>query len=306
MKMILQPDIFNKAHLLLSDASTRVGSPLRADEIEALAVRTGFCISVQRESKSRIEFIRHIKNGPSSLALATSIASRVRGVLNVGNIEPLFDLPILLDSELNIGVFPIEPETALSGSLLFKGTGFIFLPRTRQIEDLFLCAHQLAHIVLISLQKNPEGAVFDLFRTSTTTRSPHEYFADAFARELLVPSDGLALAIQETRKQLKVRGGPLGDIEILYLARIFGVEFLVAAKRCEQLGLLPKGGAIALHKFLEQEFGGAEKRAQILDLPARPDIDIPSVPHAVQIATIQYLKANRLTTQRAVFATSDH
>jgi hypothetical protein len=157
----------------------------------------------------------------------------------------------------------------------------------------------------MSLRKNSEAAVLDVLRNGVSSvRSPYEYFADAFARELLVPSQGLGIAVQETRKQLKVAGGPIGDIELLYLSRIFGVSFLVIAKRCEEATLLPKRGAVALYRVLVEEFGGPEERADMLKLPPRRDIEIPSVPYSIQVDTIQRIKNDSVAMQLASSAES--
>lgn len=297
--MALKSDTLDRVRLLLTAASERAGSPLLADEIDTLAIRVAFAVSVQPETDSRIRKIPHRREGRPSLALAKLLASRIRDTLKVGHIDPLFDLPVLLAKKLKLGLFPVEQKDILGGCILMGSTSFIFLPHTRRVADLFLCAHELGHLLLISLRKNSEAAVFDVSRDGVSSvRSPQEYFADAFARELLVPSHGLGLAVQETRKQLKI-SGPIGDIELLYLSRIFGVSFLVMAKRCEQAALLPEGGAVALYRALVEQFGGPERRADMLSLPPRREVDIPPVPESIQIATIQSIKNETAAMRQA-------
>jgi IrrE N-terminal-like domain len=303
--MILQSETLDRARLLLTDASNHAGSPLQSDEIEALAFKIAFAVSVEPATESHIGKITNRSEGPPSLALAKSMASRFRNALEVGHIDPLFDLPAMLGEKLRIDLFPVEQDHVLGGCTLIGGAAFIFLPHTRRIADLFICAHELGHLLLISIRKNSEGAVFDVPQNGVSSiRSPQEYFADAFARELLVPSQGLGIALQETRKQLNVSGGPIGDIELLYLSRIFGVSFLAIAKRCEESTLLPEGGAVALYRFLVEEFGGPEKRADMLELPPRREVEIPSVPYSLQLATIQRIREDSMAIQQAPSAGS--
>jgi hypothetical protein len=123
-------------------------------------------------------------------------------------------------------------------------------------------------------------AILDLVACeSPSAKNPHEHFADAFASALLIPVRGLGIALREIRKNLSISGGPIGDIELLYLSRIFGVSFLIVAKRCERAELLPKGGAMALYQFLVDKFAGPERRAEQLELPPRPSVQIPTLPH---------------------------
>ena len=70
----------------------------------------------------------------------------------------------------------------------------------------------------------------------------------------------------------------LGDLEILLLSRIYGVSFYAAARRCEDLELLPKGGAASLEEKLNREFGSPEQRAKAVNLPERPFVEFPRIP----------------------------
>ena len=68
----------------------------------------------------------------------------------------------------------------------------------------------------------------------------------------------------------------VGDIEISYVARIYGTSFNVAARRCEDLGLLPRGGAASLYDELKQKHESPEKRADAAGVPPRTDMDFPA------------------------------
>jgi len=136
------------------------------------------------------------------------------------------------------------------------------------------------------------------------TKVPSEHFADAFALQLLVPDEGLKRAAAQIRKSLKASGPSLGDIELLYLAQIFGVPFLYIAKRCERAGLLPRGGAVILDRFLTLKFGSAERRAQLLDLPLKPSVQIADVPTPLEAATIRLIRHKQLSIEEASLALS--
>jgi Zn-dependent peptidase ImmA (M78 family) len=297
--MVLESETLDKARNLLRDGLERAGGPLLEDGIEALALKIAFAISVKPTFESRIGKAVSRGERPLSLKLASSMASQLRDELRVGGVEPLFELPSLLGEKLKIGILPLEQENVVGGCISMGNAAFIFLPQTRRVADLFICAHELGHLLLISRRKNSEGAAFDLSSNCVSSvRSPHEYFADAFARELLVPTKGLGIALQETRRHLNVSGNAIGDIELLYLSRIFGVSFLVIAKRCEQAALLPEGGAVALYRFLVKEFGGPEKRADMIQLPPRREVEIPAVPYSIQVATIKRIKNDVVATQQ--------
>lgn len=55
------------------------------------------------------------------------------------------------------------------------------------------------------------------------------------------------------------------------------MSFEVAARRCEQLELLPEGGAISLTEVLKKDYGSPERRAESLGLPPRPAVVIPKI-----------------------------
>jgi Zn-dependent peptidase ImmA (M78 family) len=160
---------------------------------------------------------------------------------------------------------------------------------------LFTLAHELGH--LLAHRTSGNGAVFE--RTSQISRrraGPKvERFVDAFASILLVPDRGVGRALTQIRRTLNVESSVLGDVEILLLARIFGVSFEVAARRCEDLDLLPEGGAVSLADQLKKDFGSPERRADELGLPPRPTITLPKVSHKLLKAAIEKIEAGELS-----------
>jgi hypothetical protein len=68
----------------------------------------------------------------------------------------------------------------------------------------------------------------------------------------------------------------VGDVEILYLARYYSVSFEVAARRCEQLELIPRGAAIGLYQTISDHHGNPERRADEVGIEPRQQVDIPT------------------------------
>jgi Zn-dependent peptidase ImmA (M78 family) len=225
---------------------------------------------------------------------------RLRYLLGVGDVDPLFDLPSLLDEKLNVFLFPIEQNKLAGGCALLDGSAVIFISETAQDEALFTCAHQLGHLAALSTRRsNDDGANLDPADDDSTVKGPYEHFADAFASEFLVPARGLGVALQKVRSLLSVPGGSVGDIELLYLSRIFGVNFLTIAKRCERAKLLPKGGAVLLNQYLNDKFGGPECRAKEVGVLPRTTIEIAPLPRSVELALSEQFERGKAQVERA-------
>lgn len=298
--MQVSQETLDRAEAFLRTAYRNAGVAIRPKEIATLALKIAFAESVKQRNGFELSKVTAGLVGSPTLALAASMASRVWDALKVRDVEPLLDFPVLLSEKLGIDILLIDNEELAGGCILIGTQAVILLPVNGRLSDLFVCAHELGHLLLLSLRADREGALVDVRRHEGThaIRSPREYFADAFAREVLIPAPALGIAIQEIRKQFSL-SGPIGDIELLYLSRVFGVSFLVIAKRCERLGLLPEGGAVTLYKTLVKEFGGPQLRADMLQLPPRPSIDIASVPQSVP-AAIQEMARKQALKRRSI------
>jgi len=114
-----------------------------------------------------------------------------------------------------------------------------------------------------------------------------------------MPGPGLGIALQKIREIYEIKNDFVGDIEVSLLSRIFGVSFIAAARRCEDLRLLPRGGAESLNERLSKEFGSPEKRANEVGLPPRPKIDFPIVPRQLLSAAIRQIRSGTISIGRA-------
>lgn len=290
-----------RVRAVFREAARRAVLPLEDSEMDDLTQRVLLSSDVRPGARTKLKEVTsqmHVR--PSSDA-AAEMAARLRCFLGAGDVDPLFDLPAHLDDRLDVLLFPVAQEKLAGGCALINGRAFIFISEANRHEALFNCAHELGHLVThCSRQDNSDGVTLDAAGDGGySAKGPYEHFADAFATELLIPARGLGIALQNLRRLLGVSGGSLGDIELLYLARIFGVNFLAMAKRCERARLLPKGGAAALNKFVTEEFGGAERRAEELSLPPRPSIEIAPVPRSIRLAIVEEIERNRARPERA-------
>ncbi len=193
--------------------------------------------------------------------------------------EPLTDLPRII-TELGVILGRLETSRFEGASVIVDGYPFIFVSPRFSGRMLFTLAHEIGHLVTHHKSNSRRSVSFDLagqIGNVTRYKSHSEFFVNAFASVLLMPARGVGIALQEIRKALRIEAGEIGDVEILFISRIYGVSFEVAARRCEDLELLPPGGAKSLADYLRDNFGGPEKRAAALKLPPRPTIEFPRV-----------------------------
>jgi Zn-dependent peptidase ImmA (M78 family) len=299
-------ELLQSARAIFRDAAQRAVVPLASDDIEALAQKLSFSLSVRPSVTSKLgDAISQITLRPST-ATAIELATQVRYLLNVGDVDPLFHLPTLLADHLNIFVFPIEQKSIVGGSAILAGGAFIFISSSTNVETLFICAHELAHLATMSARRrdSPRAVLDPADDGSPPVISPYEHFANAFAAELLIPLRGLGVALRKIRRLMGASGDAVGDVELLYLSRIFGVPFLTIAKRCERARLLPKGGAVSLYEFLTNKFGGPEFRAEEIGLPPRPMLKIAPVPRLIELATIDRIRKGEVSVEQASIALS--
>jgi Zn-dependent peptidase ImmA (M78 family) len=214
-----------------------------------------------------------------SYSSAQLLAARYRNDF-VGNdtSSPLLNLPDAIASIDGVILSLIKESRFEAISLLKSNYLFLFVSPRFPARMLFSVAHELAHVAAGHVREDTplfEGAsAIGNFRKSRV----NERFCDAFAGNLLLTDEGLLGFLSITRRQLNIPASEsLGDIEILLLARFYGVSFDVAAKRCEDLGLLPEGGAISLVDHLKKHHKSPERRANDLGLPERAKISFPAI-----------------------------
>lgn len=256
-------------------AATPAVAATGAALVEDLASRASGIFEILEHAQESVRDSFSWLGGPKPLGDPDELAAWVRSeVLGRDNIAPLTELPRLLSESLGVVVSVVRHADLDGASAIIEGIPVVFLSRRFKPRMLFTLAHELGHLLLHG------GRDGDFARVELTTPAAadaagqEETFANRFAAALLLPSQGLAISLKVIRESIGSKR-QIGDIEIMYLARLYGVSFDVAANRCEVLTLLPRGGARALNDFVRKEFGSAEKKADQLGLPQRMDIEFP-------------------------------
>lgn len=209
--------------------------------------------------------------------------------------DPIDDLPETLIGLGGIVLGKLRFSQYEGVSLIAGNYCFIFVSGRFTGRMLFTLAHELGHVLVH--HQNGQAPIFERATKIGNFRhqSRSEGFVDAFASNLLLPDRGIARAIQAIRDHYRITSAVIGDIEILLLARYFGVSFDVAARRCEELELLPAGGAYSLSEKLKKDFGSAEKRAEALGLPSRRPFNLPSASSNLSSAITAAINAGHIS-----------
>lgn len=148
------------------------------------------------------------------------------GLGPIGDIDAVCDLLRITVYKSNLGV---DLTRTISGAFLHHPeVGFAILVNLAMTPGRrrFTIAHELAHALFHSANER--------YFVSTATKSPRERFADSFAGEFLMPTEGI-------RRVMEEQGfGPRIDdpAEVIYLQRFFDVSFITALVRLRQARLL--------------------------------------------------------------------
>lgn len=267
----------SKSELGLLFRQTASQRPDRGVEMAASFVEAALRLLPPRQSPP--DWISRFRFAEETYAEAARIADEFRLLLMPNRIDdPLTDLPRLL-VELGVILGRLETSRFEGASVIADGYPFVFVSPRFSGRMLFTLAHEVGHLITHHHKSN-RAVTFDLagqIGGLGRHSSQAEYFVNAFASVLLLPASGVGKFLQQVRKSLRITNPAIGDIEILYLSRFYGVSFEVAARRCEDLQLLPSGGAKSLADHLRDQFGGPEKRAESLGLPQRASVHIPRV-----------------------------
>lgn len=279
--------------------------PYRAQVIDALSREIAAVFDIANGLPPNTAWIDHFPKAGQTKENVERFAQMFRERF-FGNdqLGPFLSLPQVVSEQL--GVFLIvAPNLPIEGaSVRLNDYAFVLLaPRSFRPRMLFTLAHEVGHFVAQHHSNSNEFADLDFedeVGTWKVSHKPLEVFADAFASALLLPAAGVAEAIKTFREVNKITG-PLGDIEINFLSRFFGVSFEVAGRRCEDLGLMQRGAARAIYEKVAEAHKSPEKRAEEVGLPQRLDISFFTSPHLLK-AAVAKIQAGEISTGRAAEA----
>lgn len=218
--------------------------------------------------------------------------------LNDDMYSPLHNLPEIIGERLKVALFPVKSDLFDGASLAINGFPYVFVSARFKPRMLFTLAHEVGHLVSHHDLSKDFGFVDEDVESNKIT-TEQERYADEFASCLLMPQESVGMTISHIRKVHDIPlNSPVGDIEICFLSRIYGVSFIVAGLRCEKLKLLPNGGTYSLYKEINEKFGSPEKRADELGLPARPEIKFSNVPKFVLDKSIEAIRDGEVSIGR--------
>lgn len=166
-------------------------------------------------------------------ALAAVVAERNRLGLGDG---PIGDIWHLLEADVGLRVFAFPmAHGRTAGMFLFTDElgGCIAVNANHSAErQRWTAAREYGHFLTRRFQA-------DIARLPATNRlRERDRFADAFARQLLLPAAGLIRRFDAIRR---AKGAPFSPGDLLQLANQFGVSAPAVTWRLEELRLLPAG-----------------------------------------------------------------
>lgn len=273
------------------------------DEVtsSALSRRIGYSIELLNERVAPRSWIDEFRGEGKTYSDAEHKAEAFRNLFVGGDqVSPLHGLPEIAMKAMGVLLFLIRTSHFEGASAYVQGLPFVFLAESFGPRMLFTLAHEIGHLIG---HHDPDQnfAVVDTQteKRSLASKNATEFYAHAFASCLLMPKSGVGLTLRKIREMQKGSDKELGDLEILLLARIYGVSFYAAARRCEDLDLLPRGGAISLNETLTKKYGSPEKRAEAANLPPRANVRFPRMPAALLKAASEKVRSGEISIGKA-------
>lgn len=289
---------FQEINILFRNAVGNNRAKQKADQISHLV---GNAFSLIDNTEGATSLFKNFRSLENTFENARVLAAMFRQLYYKGDfLEPILDLPRIITEELNCILFVFELGQNTDGaSAIINQVPFIFISPRFEPRMLFTLAHELAHILSHHNPKENFAKIDSEIHALSRNKYADEGFANAFASELLMPEEGVGYALKSIRNHYGISGNNVGDVEIIILSRIYGVSFEVAAKRCEDLKLLPSGGAISLAEQIKKDFKSPEKRAEELRLAPRPRIYFPKVSPSLLESAINKVKNGEISIGKA-------
>jgi Zn-dependent peptidase ImmA (M78 family) len=290
----------SRAELLFRGAT----APGKADiAAQRIAARVDASMSLARNADNASIpwwWSRFERGAHTALEAERNAATFRRLLYEDDQLGPLLSLPTIATDRMGVMLFVMNASEIDGASSFLDGVPYVFVSARFQGRMLFTLAHELGHLIAHHDPATSFAVVDeDVEAVRPQAHRTREQYADAFASALLMPQQGLGIALKKVREIAKTTDKDVGDLEINYLARIFGVSFWAAARRCEALGVIPSGGAAALNEHLVKQYGSAEKRAESAGLPPRPDVFFPPVPSVLVHSAVNQVRRGDLSLGRA-------
>jgi Zn-dependent peptidase ImmA (M78 family) len=271
-------------------------------------------LSLSRRVADPISFLASTQARPAKwqsyfapgISFAEQNAAKFRELFCGGDqLSPLIRLPQLAEDKLGLMLLVVRTNVVDGASGYIDRVPFaIIAARSFTPRMLFTLAHEIGHL-LLHHDPDRDGVIIDEdaeWRDVSSSVAEREREANEFASALLMPAQAVGIALKAAREALRIPEEELGDLEINFLSRLFGVSLWAAALRCERLGLLPTGGAAAIVAAVNEEAGSPEARGSEAGLPPRPQVSFPRVPLALLRAAIGRVRTGEVSAGRAASA----
>ncbi len=272
-----------------------------ASSMAVISAQLRDVLEVSSELKRHNAWLELFKGLAPTVEYAENFAMLFRRAFaSVDDQEPFPHLARTVEDLGVLTVFSRDPRVEGISAIVDDLAIILLAPRSFRPRMLFTLAHELGHLVARHDRIHESFALMDQEVGSGRRREEQkqdERFADAFASCLLLPEKGVIRTLSIVREHYGAKG-PLGDVEILILARIFSVSFEVAARRCEYLGLLPDRAARALYQKISDDYGSPERRADDLGLPPREELLLQTSPRLISEGA-RLVRIGRISAGRA-------
>ncbi|MGH6935441.1 MAG: ImmA/IrrE family metallo-endopeptidase, partial [Methylocella sp.] len=281
------------------------GKPVPSGTISGMSrqMASSFELLLNADHKTGPWWNSRFQHGENTFESAEHNAAIFRALFcDDDQLSPLHSLPKIVVERMGAMVFVVRTNDLDGASAYFDGVPFAFVSARFPPRMLFTLAHECGHLVA---HHNPTESFAVIDETtdeegsSNPNKTSEERYANAFASALLMPRASVGIALKKVREIAKITQDVVGDLEIGYLGRIFGVSFWAAARRCEDLELLPRGGAASLNEKLVKEYDSPEKRAEEVGLPPRQEVRFPPVPQALLASAVERVRTGELSVGRA-------
>lgn len=264
--------------------------------VERIALFVKSSLELLPKRSSLPTWLDNFREEQRTYPAADRLAKAARILIDPDDLDgPISDLGMRLNELDGLIVSPIEYTRYEGVSLIAGNYCFIFVSPRFSGRMLFTLGHEFGHIVTDHV--DGDFAKFEKSRDigSFGKSSKSEAFVDAFSSCLLLPDVGIGKFFAFLTEQGIMEEGKITDREILYLARFFGVSFDVAGLRLENLGLIPEGLTFSISRYLREEFGSPEKRADFLNISPRQSVSVPRIPPLLSDAIIKAVNAGEIS-----------
>jgi Zn-dependent peptidase ImmA (M78 family) len=222
-----------------------------------------------------------------------------KNYFNDDQLGPMLNLPEVLD-ELGVVQLFISGERIEGASSIVEGVPFVFVSPRFAPRMLFTLGHELGHLIV---HQDDDFAAADEELAESSAKGSQgqqeERYCHWFASSLLLPAHGVGMSLKRFRANNGISGDAIGDVEILFLSHFYGVSFFAAAHRCEELALLPRGGALSLYQALTKEYKNPEARAAEIGFPQRERLRFPDIPQVLVEKVLQAIQKGEVSIGKA-------